>query len=253
MNQNVRQQMTPKSCRRGIVVGLLLLAPSTAYTQAISIDESTRQRARSYESLFIMTARQHGIDARLLWVIAYLESRFRPQAISPKGARGLMQLMPATAARWGVRNPYEPGQAIHGAARYVQYLGQRFDGRVDLTLAAYNAGETAVEAYRAGRAVRVGRKLINPFGLRTDGVPPYRETRAYVSTGTALLQRLSVGNTATTIVYPPAPRVENSSDSDVLTVATTMRKSISYASDSMPSTQSVPTTTMPRSISFQTR
>lgn len=253
MKQRLRKQMTPKSCGRGIAVGLLLLAPVIARAQVTYIDENTRQRARSYESLFITAAHQHGIDARVLWVIAYLESRFRPWAVSPKGARGLMQLMPATAAHWGVRNPYEPGQAIHGAARYMQYLGQRFDGRMDLMLAAYNAGETAVNAYRAGRTVRVGHKLINPFGLRTDGVPPYRETRAYVNTGTALLQRLSVGNTATTIVFTPPPHTTQSQDSDTLNASTTMRKSISYASDTRPSAQSVPTTTMPRSISFQTR
>lgn len=230
-----------------------VFAPVMARAQAVSIDENTRQRARSYESLFITTARQHGIDARLLWVIAYLESRFRPWVISPKGARGLMQLMPATAARWGVRNPYEPQQAIAGAARYIQYLGQRFDGRVDLTLAAYNAGETAVEAYRAGRTVRVGHKLINPFGLRTNGVPPYRETRAYVNNSIALLRRLSVGNPATTIAYTPAPRVEKSPNSDVLIVSSTTRKSISYAAGDVPSVPSVSSTSISRSISYQSR
>lgn len=252
MNQRLRKQMTPKSCGRGIIIGLLLLAPVIARAQATYIDENTRQRARIYESLFITTASQYNIDARLLWVIAYLESRFRPQAISPKGARGLMQLMPATATRWGVRNPHEPGQAITGAARYVQYLGQRFAGRIDLTLAAYNAGETAVDAYRAGRVVRVGRKLINPFGIRTDGVPPYRETRAYVGAGVALLRRFSVGNTATNVVYTPS-QTEPPRNSDVLTAARTSRKSISYAPDAVPSAQSVPTTTRPRSISYQSR
>ena len=253
MNQNMKKQETRKSDGRGIILGLLLCAPVMAHAQATHIDEPTRQRARSYESLFITTARQHGIDPRLLWVIAYLESRFRPQSVSPKGARGIMQLMPATAARWGVPNPYEPGQAITGAARYVQYLERRFAGRVDLTLAAYNAGETAVDAYWKGRAVRVGGKLINPFGIRTDGIPPYRETRAYVSTGTALLRRLSVGNTATTIAYTPVSRSEKLPNSEALTLSTTMRKSISYAAGEVPSAQSVATPLMPRSISYQNR
>ncbi|MFN7929213.1 MAG: transglycosylase SLT domain-containing protein [Blastocatellia bacterium] len=255
MNHIIRKLATSKFYNRGIALGLLLFAPlmAQAQAQAVSVDEGIRQRARSYESLFISAARQHGIDARLLWVIAYLESRFRPQANSPKGARGLMQLMPATAARWGVRNPYEPAQAITGAARYVQYLGQRFAGRVDLTLAAYNAGETAVAAYRAGRTVRVGHKLINPFGLRTDGVPPYRETRAYVYNGTALLRRLSVSNPATTIVYTPVPRTVQSSNSDALIISTTMRKSISYAEEAAPSIQPASTTSMSRSISYQGR
>jgi soluble lytic murein transglycosylase-like protein len=221
--------------------------------QAIVIDESIRQRAHHYESLFIMTARQHGIDARLLWVIAYLESRFRPQAISPKGAHGLMQLMPATAARWGVRNPYEPAQAITGAARYIRYLEQRFAGRVDLTLAAYNAGETAVHAYWTGRTVRVGHKLINPFGIRTDGVPPYRETRAYVHNGTALLRRLSVGNPATTIAYTPVPRAAQPLNNAAPIAPSTIQKSISYAAEAVPSRQPVSTTSMARSIVYQNR
>jgi hypothetical protein len=253
MNQNMRKQMMLSFYGGGLVVGLLLLAPVIAYAQAVALDENTRQRAHAYESLFITAAHQHGIDARLLWVIAYLESRFRPQVISPKGARGLMQLMPATAARWGVRNPYEPAQAITGAARYIQYLEQRFAGRVDLTLAAYNAGETAVAAYRAGRTVRVGHKLINPFGLRTDGVPPYRETRNYVHSGTALLRRLSVGNPATTAVYTPAPRAEKLPNSEAVTISTTMRKSISYAAEAAPSIQPVSTPSTSRSISYQNR
>ena len=252
MQQIVRKQMPHKFCRGGIVLGLWLFASVIAHAQAVSIDETTRQRALAYESLFITTARQYNLDARLLWVIAYLESRFRPQAVSPKGARGLMQLMPATAARWGVQNPHEPGPSIIGAARYVQYLAQRFDGRVDLTLAAYNAGETAVEAYRAGRVVLVGRRLINPFGLRTDGVPPYRETRAYVSAGTALLGRLAVNKSATTIAYTQDARVAPSLKSEVLTGTPSIRKSISYAADTMdPSAPT--TTTLPRSIPYQSR
>ena len=253
MKQSRRKQLMLKFCEGRIVVGWLLLAPVIVQAQAIVIDESIRQRAHHYESLFIMTARQHGIDARLLWVIAYLESRFRPQAISPKGARGLMQLMPATAVRWGVRNPYEPAQAITGAARYVQYLAQRFAGRVDLTLAAYNAGEMAVNAYWTGRTVRVGNKLINPFGIRTDGVPPYRETRAYVSTGTALLRRLSVGNPASTIVYTSVLRAAHSLNNEALPASSTIRKSVSYATEAAPSRQPVSTPSTSRSISYQNR
>lgn len=253
MNQIMRKLAPRIICGGGIILGLLFIMPPITCAQAISMDENTRQRARIYESLFITAANQHNIDARLLWVIAYLESRFRPLAVSPKGARGLMQLMPATAARWGVQNPHEPVQAITGAAHYVQYLGQRFAGRVDLTLAAYNAGEAAVDAYQAGRAVQVGRKLINPFGIRTDGVPPYRETRAYVGAGVALLRRFSVGNTAMNVAYTSEFSAEHDPKSVVTFSSTATRKSISYAPDVVPSVQSVPTTTMPRSISYQSR
>ena len=89
------------------------------------------------------------------------ESHFNAHALSPKGARGLMQLMPGTSARLGVTRPSDPAQNIAGGTRYLKQLIQQFDGRIDLVLASYNAGEGAV--------MKFGRK-----------VPPYRETRAYV-------------------------------------------------------------------------
>jgi soluble lytic murein transglycosylase-like protein len=89
------------------------------------------------------------------------ESSFKSHAISPKGARGLMQLMPGTAARMGVTNIFDPKQNIDGGARYLRFLLDRFDGDVNLALAGYNAGEGAVEKY--------GRQI-----------PPYSETQEYV-------------------------------------------------------------------------
>lgn len=254
MKQISRKDEARKFCRKWILLGLLFLVPVMAQAQAIYIDENTRQRAHAFESLFFTAARQHSIDARLLWVIAYLESRFRPQAVSAKGARGLMQLMPATAVRWGVQNPYEPKQAITGAARYVRYLEQRFAGRSDLTLAAYNAGETAVAAYRAGRVIRVGRKLINPAGRKTDGVPPYRETRAYVSKGVALLQQFTDSSKTTSREenVPDIRAVQQEGDA-TRTAATINRKSIIYAPNAIPPAQPLTTATLPRSISYVSR
>jgi soluble lytic murein transglycosylase-like protein len=104
---------------------------------------------------------RNGIDPLLLYSIMHQESSFKSHAISPKGARGLMQLMPGTAVRFGVTNIFDPRQNIEGGARYVRFLLDRFDGDVNLTLAGYNAGEGAVEKY----------------GLR---VPPYAETQEYV-------------------------------------------------------------------------
>jgi soluble lytic murein transglycosylase-like protein len=89
------------------------------------------------------------------------ESHFNARVVSPKGARGLMQLMPGTGARFGVRKPFDPAENIMGGTRYLKLLLDSFDGRVDLVLASYNAGEGAVMKY-GGR------------------VPPYRETRDYV-------------------------------------------------------------------------
>ena len=104
---------------------------------------------------------RNGIDPLLLYSIMHQESSFKSRAISPKGARGLMQLMPGTAIRYGVTNIFDPRQNIEGGARYVRFLLDRFDGDINLTLAGYNAGEGAVEKY----------------GWR---IPPYSETQEYV-------------------------------------------------------------------------
>jgi len=108
----------------------------------------------------------NGIDPYLIYCVINQESRFKTTAISAKGAQGLMQLMPATAARYGVRTPYDPSQNIMGGTRYLKDLLEMFGGKVDLALAAYNAGEGAVMKY----------------GNR---IPPYKETQEYVRNITA--------------------------------------------------------------------
>ena len=123
---------------------------------------------------------RNGVDPVLLYAIMHRESSFRRLAVSPKGARGLMQLMPGTAARFGVSNIFDPRQNIEGGARYVRFLLDTFDGDVRLTLAGYNAGEGAVMKY--------GRR-----------VPPYAETQNYVRTiGTRYTQNTGVSLTAKT-------------------------------------------------------
>jgi soluble lytic murein transglycosylase-like protein len=104
---------------------------------------------------------RYGVDPYLIFLVMEQESHFNPRAVSPKGARGLMQLMPGTGARFGVRRPHDPAQNISGGTRYLRQLLDRFNNRVDLVLASYNAGEGAV--------LKFGHK-----------VPPYRETRNYV-------------------------------------------------------------------------
>jgi hypothetical protein len=143
-----------------------------------------RQRALLYEPMIAAAARKYRVDPRALWTIAYLETRFRPNLVSPKGARGLMQFIPSTAARFNLTNPTDAAQSIDAAARYLLELTQQFNGRLDLVLASYNSGETAVECFRTGRTVRTrDGKLINPRGRVTGGVPPYAETIKYVRRG----------------------------------------------------------------------
>jgi soluble lytic murein transglycosylase-like protein len=144
-------------------------------------EQSLTERAREIEPLIIEASNRYRIDPRLLRGICFAESRYRANAISPKGALGLMQFMPETAARYGLTNPFDPKAAIDAGARYLRDLQARFHGRMDLAVAAYNAGEGAVESFLTGKplVMKTG-KVINARGLATGGIPPYPETRAYV-------------------------------------------------------------------------
>ena len=107
------------------------------------------------------SATRHGLDPLLIYSVMHQESSFKQRAISHKGARGLMQLMPGTAARFGVTNIFDPKQNIDAGSRYMKWLLNRFQGDLSLALAGYNAGEGAVDKY----------------GWR---IPPYAETQEYV-------------------------------------------------------------------------
>ena len=136
--------------------------------------KARRERAwttgrKHLDALIRQNGARHGVDPYLIFLVMEKESHFNPRAVSPAGARGLMQLMPSTAARFGVRNPNDPAQNISGGTRYLKQLLQMFRGRVDLALAGYNAGEGNVRKY----------------GHR---VPPYRETRNYVRSISARYQ-----------------------------------------------------------------
>src|SRR5215208_1362340 len=133
---------------------LLLLVGANINAQQRA-DFSIKQRAQSLEPYFLDSAKRYGIDPRILRVLCYLESRFQLTAISPKGARGPMQFMPETAARYGLSNPHNPKAAIDAAARYFRDLLLRFDGGIHLAFAAYNAGEGTVEAFKNGHALQL--------------------------------------------------------------------------------------------------
>ncbi len=105
-------------------------------------------------------AREYGVDPNLVLAVMAVESNFNPRALSPKGARGLMQLLPVTAKRFGVQDISDPVQNIRGGISYLRWLIEQYSGRLRLVLSAYNAGEQAVEHY--------------------NRIPPYDETRHYV-------------------------------------------------------------------------
>jgi len=127
---------------------------------AISSGVWTTGNSRT-DGLIRYYANQNGLDPYLVYCLMSQESKFASSATSPKGAMGLMQMMPGTAARYGVTNPYDAGQSIMGGTRYLKDLLKMFNGRIDLALAGYNAGEGAVIKY----------------GYT---IPPYDETRNYV-------------------------------------------------------------------------
>ena len=126
--------------------------------------ESPRQTAADYGTYsqeIAEAAARYAVPERLIWAVIRVESGFDPRAVSSSGARGLMQLMPETAAILGVRDPFNPRENIHAGARHLRGLMERFRYDLPLALAAYNAGERPVTSYR--------------------GIPPYPETREYVA------------------------------------------------------------------------
>src|SRR5687767_3958949 len=166
-----------------LLAGSMLFLFSSSVLSQIRRDteSSIRERALRIEPFIRESSKRHGIDPQLLRILCFIESRYRIDAVSPKGARGPMQFMPDTAKRFGLKNPHDPQHAIDAAARYLRELLRRFGGRLDLALAAYNAGEGTVESFRTGRPlVLASGKVINRRGRVTGGIPPYRETQEYV-------------------------------------------------------------------------
>jgi soluble lytic murein transglycosylase-like protein len=119
-------------------------------------------RAGVYEDLIVEQARLNGVRPSLVRAVVQIESGFNPSAVSPRGALGLMQLMPATARQFHVGNPFNPGENVRAGVAYLKELLVRYNDKEELALAAYNAGPGAVDKHG-------------------QSIPPYRETRSYVS------------------------------------------------------------------------
>ena len=128
-----------------------------------------RLNTTAYQDEIRAAAREHGVEEAVVRAIIHAESAFNPKALSRVGAQGLMQLMPATARRFGVGDAFDATQNIRGGVRYLAWLLKRFDGNLTLAAAGYNAGEGAVDKYK--------------------GVPPYNETQRYVQRVGVLAER----------------------------------------------------------------
>jgi len=159
-----------------------IVIPAASVTQTEMLSSGNAK----YDQFISESAARNGVDPNLIIAVMRQESGFNPRARSYKGASGLMQLMPATAARFGIVNIYDPQQNIEGGARYLRFLLDTFDGDVNLVLAGYNAGENAV---------------VNS-GFR---VPRYRETQNYVRAISARYNSNGAGRAKAVSKDPMAP------------------------------------------------
>ena len=162
-------------------------------------------RARAYDDLISEHSRNHGVRPDLVRAVMQVESGFNPYARSPKGAMGLMQLMPSTAKQYGVKNAFNPAENVRAGVAYLRELLDRYDNKEELALAAYNAGPGAVDKYG-------------------QTIPPYRETEDYV----ARIKRMT----------PPARPVQPRSQIYKTTTIAIDGREVARYSDHKPSTGS---------------
>jgi soluble lytic murein transglycosylase-like protein len=198
-----------KTAVRAIAWMMLALCPALAAAAGVRVEigpsgrkvivnESSTQRSRrlsaklvplpdaALEPLIVQHSGTQSLDPKLVRALIQTESGYNPRALSNKGAMGLMQLMPATASLLNVRDPYDPDENLRGGTRYLRQMLDRFAGRLELALSAYNAGPGAVE--------------------RHGGIPPYAETRDYVRRVLALYQGGDAGLPAGSAIVSSGPR-----------------------------------------------
>lgn len=150
----------------------LIATPDARTESGDSYNPALLARASQYDLIIEKAAAYYSVEPNLLRAVIVVESGFNPRAVSKKGAVGLMQLMPATARQYGAENAYDPKQNVHAGARYLRSLLDRYGADLKLVLAAYNAGEVAVDR-NGGR------------------IPPYKETLAYVPRVLKIYQSLT--------------------------------------------------------------
>ncbi len=146
-------------CERSLIVRIEADYAPPAPVDVLAAETTPGTPVRPFATIIDAASVRHGVDSALLFALIEVESSYKPNAVSPKGAMGLMQLMPATAQRYAVADPYNPSDNIEAGTRHLRFLLDRYD--VALALAAYNAGEGSVRKF--------------------GGVPPFPETRRYVT------------------------------------------------------------------------
>jgi soluble lytic murein transglycosylase-like protein len=156
----------------------LLATPKELTESGEPYSAAVLARAAQYDPIIEKAAASNSVEPDLLRAVIVVESGFNARAVSKRGAVGLMQLMPETARRYGASDRYDPRQNVHAGARYLRSLMDRYDQDLELALAAYNAGEEAVDHY-GGQ------------------IPPYRETQAYVPRVLRVFQTLLATSAAT--------------------------------------------------------
>ena len=167
----IRQDPSRKAARPSPLAKALFLVPTPA-VRAVRRPARLPRSAETYAAMIREAAERHSVSPALVEAIARVESGFNSRAVSHKGARGLMQVMPATGRRFGVRSDklFDPEHNLNAGVAYLAWLSKRYRGNLDFIVAAYNAGEGAVDDH--------------------GGVPPYRETRSYVRRVRAALRSI---------------------------------------------------------------
>lgn len=154
------------STKKPVGVSYYIVSPKTpqksvfVYHRGLGYNYSAKPKPSAFDSTIVELGKQHNLEPALIKAVMHVESAFNPRAVSSAGARGLMQLMPATARRFGVSDSFHAIENINGGVKYLSWLFERFDGNLRNVLAGYNAGEGAVDQF--------------------NGVPPYKETIDYV-------------------------------------------------------------------------